>query len=38
MLDRKTIHVLDIPDDYKYLDPELEEQLEQSVNAIHYFD
>ena len=34
----KTIHVLDIPDDYKYMDPELVEQLEQSVNAILYFD
>ena len=34
----KTIRVLDIPDDYKYMDPELVEQLEQSVNAILYFD
>ena len=34
----KTIHVLDIPDDYKYMDSELVEQLEQSVNAILYFD
>ena len=34
----KTIHVLDIPDEYKYMDPELVEQLEQSVNAILYFD
>ena len=38
LLDGKTIHVLDIPDDYKYMDPELVEQLEQSVNAILYFD
>ena len=37
-LDGKTIHVLDIPDEYKYMDPELVEQLEQSVNAILYFD
>ena len=34
----KTIHVLDIPDEYKYLDPELVEQLEHSVNAILFFD
>ena len=37
-LHSKTIHVLDIPDEYKYMDPELVEQLEQSVNAILYFD
>ena len=35
LLDGKTIH---IPDEYKYMDPELVEQLEQSVNAILYFD
>ena len=34
----KTIHVLDIPDDYKYMDPELVEQFEQSVSAILGFD
>ena len=34
----KTIHILDIPDDYKYMDPELVDQLEQSVNAILGFD
>ena len=34
----KTIHVLDIPDEYKYMDQELVEQLEQSVNAILFFD
>ena len=33
-LDGKTIHVLDIPDEYKYMNPELVEQLEQSVSAI----
>ena len=33
-LDGKTIHVLDIPDEYKYMDPELVEQLEQSVAVI----
>ena len=37
-LDGKTIHVLDIPDDYKYMDPELLEQLEQSVSAMLGFD
>jgi predicted protein tyrosine phosphatase len=30
----KTIHVLDIPDEYKYMDPELVELLEQSVDAL----
>ena len=34
----KTIHVLNIPDEYEYMDPELVEQLEQSVNAILFFD
>ena len=38
LLDGKTIHVLDIPDEYKYMDPELMEQLEQSVSAILGFD
>ena len=38
LLDRKTIRVLDIPDEYKYMDPELVEQLEQLVNAILFFD
>ena len=33
-LDGKTIHVLDIPDEYNYMDPELVGQLEQSVAAI----
>jgi predicted protein tyrosine phosphatase len=28
------IHVLDIPDDYKYMDPELVEQLHTSVGEI----
>ncbi len=31
MLERKTIHVLDIPDDYKYMDPELIQELEHLV-------
>ena len=30
----KPIHVLDIPDEYKYIDPELAGQLRQSVGAI----
>lgn len=34
ILENKPIHVLDIPDEYKYMDPELIEMLEQSVNGI----
>lgn len=34
MLENKPIHVLDIPDDYKYMDPELIEILEQSVPSL----
>ncbi len=34
LLDDKPIHILDIPDDYKYMDPELVEMLEQSVNSL----
>lgn len=34
LLDGKPIHVRDIPDDYKYMDPDLVEQLEQSVGAL----
>ena len=34
LLDNKPIHVLDIPDEYKYMDPELVEMLEQSVNSL----
>jgi predicted protein tyrosine phosphatase len=34
LIENKTIHVLDIPDEYKYMDPELVEQLEQSVGAL----
>ena len=33
-LEGRVIHVLDIPDDYKYMDPELVEQIEQSVAAL----
>lgn len=38
LLAGKTIHVLDIPDEYKYMDPELVEQLEQSVGSLLGFD
>ena len=34
LLDHKPIHVLDIPDEYKFMDAELVEMLEQSVNSI----
>lgn len=30
----KTVHVLDIPDEYRYMDPELVELLQSSVNSI----
>ena len=30
----KTIYVLDIPDNYRYMDPELVEELERSVAAL----
>jgi predicted protein tyrosine phosphatase len=34
LIKNKTIHVLDIPDEYKYMDPELVGQLEQAVGAL----
>lgn len=34
VLEGKAIHVLDIPDDYRYMDPELVEQLQTSVGEI----
>jgi predicted protein tyrosine phosphatase len=34
LLEGRAIHVLDIPDDYQYMDPELVEQLEQCVPSI----
>lgn len=34
LLNHKQVHVLDIPDDYKFMDPELVEMLEQSVNNL----
>lgn len=34
LLEHKTIHVLDIPDEYQFMQPELVEQLELSVASI----
>lgn len=34
MLDYKSIHILDIPDEYQYMDQELIEELEEKVSAI----
>ncbi len=34
MLDRKPIHVLDIPDEYQYMDPELVQELENLVEPF----
>ena len=34
MLEQKAIHVLDIPDQYRYMDPDLVDELERSVEAI----
>ncbi len=33
-LERKPLHVLDIPDEYKYMDPELVELLQDAVAAL----
>ena len=33
-LEHKTIHVLDIPDEYEFMDPELVGQLKASVGRI----
>ena len=33
LLEHKPIHVLDIPDEYRYMDPELVEMLEESVSS-----
>ncbi|WP_308364559.1 MULTISPECIES: phosphotyrosine protein phosphatase [unclassified Microbulbifer] len=33
LLDHKPIHVLEIPDEYKYMDPELVETLKETVGA-----
>ncbi|WP_223807097.1 low molecular weight protein tyrosine phosphatase family protein [Montanilutibacter psychrotolerans] len=34
LVEHKAIHVLGIPDEYKYMDPELMEELTQSVGAL----
>jgi len=34
MLDHKPVHILDIPDEYQYMDQELIEELEDKVSAI----
>ena len=34
LIENKPIYVLDIPDEYKFMDPELIEMLEQSVNSL----
>ena len=37
VVERKTIHVLDIPDEYRYMDPELVEQLRTSAEKFWGF-
>jgi predicted protein tyrosine phosphatase len=34
IVENKPVHVLDIPDEYKYMDPELVEELKRSVGSI----
>ncbi len=34
LVEHTPIHVLDIPDDYKYMDPELMDVLEQTVEPL----
>lgn len=34
LLDHKKIHVLGIPDDYRYMDPELVSELEAAVSVL----
>jgi predicted protein tyrosine phosphatase len=34
VLGQKTLHVLDVPDDYKYMDPELVELLSEPVAEL----
>jgi predicted protein tyrosine phosphatase len=34
MLNHKSVHILDIPDEYQYMDRELVEELEAKVGAI----
>lgn len=33
LLEHKPLHCLDIPDDFRYMDPELVSMLEDAVNA-----
>jgi predicted protein tyrosine phosphatase len=37
-LDNKRVHVLDIPDEYRFMDPELVELLEASVSSLLELD
>jgi predicted protein tyrosine phosphatase len=34
ILENKPLHVLDIPDEYRFMDPELVDLIQQSVGAI----
>lgn len=34
IIENKSLHVLDIPDDYRYMDPELVRQLEELVPEV----
>ena len=34
LLEGKPMHVLDIPDEYRFMDPELVDKLQRSVGAI----
>lgn len=34
LLKHKPVHVLDIPDDYQYMDEDLIEELDNKVNAL----
>jgi len=34
LLDGRTMHVLDVPDEYRYMDPELVELLEQAAGPL----
>lgn len=38
LLEQKRLHVLDIPDEYRYMDPELVEVLESTVSALLQLD
>lgn len=33
LLEHKQLHVLDVPDDYRFMDPELVDMLEREVTA-----